>query len=362
MRGALVEEVRVELGPRAYPVVVGAGVLPEIGARLAGAGYSGRCALVTSERVGALYREPVLDALRAAGFQPALVEIPDGEEHKNLAWLAVLWDRLLDAGIERRSPLVALGGGVVTDLAGFAAATLLRGLPTAFVPTTLLGQIDAAVGGKTGINHVLGKNLIGAFHQPRLVVADVEVLATLPRRELVAGAAEVIKTAAISDARLFAELEERLDDLLALRNELVIPVVAACVRYKAGVVTEDEREERGGRAVLNFGHTIGHAIESLTGYRELLHGEAVAIGMVAAARVSHALGRCRPDTVERLTRLLKRAGLPTDIPAGLTPAAIALAMRSDKKSAGRRIRFVCLEEIGRTAFVELAGEEIVKHL
>src|SRR5213078_769797 len=184
MREQSGEEVRVELGPRSYPVVVAAGVLAETGPRLAAAGFGGRCALVTSERVGALYREPVLDSLRAAGFAPAVVEIPDGEEHKNLAWLAVLYDRLLDAGLERCSPLVALGGGVVTDLAGFAAATLLRGLPSVLLPTTLLGQIDAAIGGKTGINHVLGKNLIGAFHQPRLVLADVDTLATLPRREV----------------------------------------------------------------------------------------------------------------------------------------------------------------------------------
>src|SRR6266404_4767074 len=181
------EEVRVELGPRSYPVVVAAGVLAESGPRLAAAGFGGRCALVTSERVGALYREPVLASLRAAGFAPAVIEIPDGEEHKNLAWLAVLYDRLLEAGIERHSALVALGGGVVTDLAGFAAATLLRGLPSVLLPTTLLGQIDAAIGGKTGVNHVLGKNLIGAFHQPRLVLADVDTLRTLPRRELLAG-------------------------------------------------------------------------------------------------------------------------------------------------------------------------------
>jgi len=362
IRAPVREEVRVELGPRSYAVVIGAGALAETGQRLVAAGFGGRCALVTSERVGALYRKPVLESLRAAGFAPVLVEIPDGEEHKNLASLAVLYERLLEAGVERGSPLVALGGGVLTDLAGFAAATLLRGLPTVLLPTTLLAQVDAAIGGKTGVNHVLGKNLIGAFHQPRLVLADVDALSTLPRRELVAGVAEVIKTAAIGDAPLFAELEERLDRLLALEREVVVPVIAACVRYKARVVAEDEREVSGGRAVLNFGHTLGHAIEALTGYEELLHGEAVAIGMVAAARVSVALGRCRPETAGRLDRLLKRAGLPTDIPSGLTPAALALAVRSDKKSAGRRIRFVCLEEIGRTTFVELSGEEIVNHL
>src|SRR5438309_4240378 len=296
-------EVRVDLGARSYPVVIGAGVLAEVGPRLAAAGYRGRCALVTSERVGTLYREPVVASLAEAGFSPVAVEIPDGEQHKNLAWLAVLYDRLLDAGIERRSPLIALGGGVVGDLAGFAAATLLRGLPLVQVPTTLLGQVDAAIGGKTGINHALGKNLIGAFHQPRLVVVDVATLRSLPRREFVAGLAEVVKYAVIRDAELFAALEAQLDGLLGLDESVLVPVVASCCEHKAAVVAADEREESGERAVLNFGHTVGHALEVLTEYRRLLHGEAVAIGMVAAARVSQARGLCAAATVERLERL-----------------------------------------------------------
>ena len=360
--GMLSEEVRLDLGPRSYPIVIGADVLDEIGPRLAAAAFRGRCALVTSERVGQLYREPVLDALRRAGFRPALVEVPDGEEHKNLAWLAVVYERLLEAGLDRRSLVVALGGGVVSDLAGFAAATLLRGLPTAIVPTTLLGQVDAAIGGKTGVNHAVGKNLIGAFHQPRLVLADVAVLSTLPRREFLAGLAEVIKYGALGDAALFGRLESGLDQILQMSPELLISIVAACCRQKAAVVAADEREERGERAVLNFGHTVGHAIEALTEYRELLHGEAVAIGMVAAARVSRALGHCGDQAMARLERLLKHAGLPTDIPDGLTPAALALAMQHDKKSADGRIRFVCLQEIGRTVFVELSAEEIASKL
>ena len=304
----------------------------------------------------------MLSSLAGSGFRAAVVEIPDGEEHKNLAWLAVVCERLLEAGVERRTPVVALGGGVVSDLAGFAAATVLRGLPWVVVPTTLLAQVDAAIGGKTGVNHVLGKNLLGAFHQPRLVLADVDLLGTLRRRELVAGTAEVIKYAAIRDPKLFAELEEGIDDLLRLRAEMVVPVVAACARHKAVVVAEDEREERGGRAVLNFGHTVGHAIEALTDYREWLHGEAVAMGMMAAARLSRAVSHCPAAAVDRLERLLKRAGLPTEIPSGLAPAALTLAMQTDKKSAAGRIRFVCLEDIGRTAFVELSAQEIGSHL
>ena len=359
---AAAHEVHVDLGARAYPIVIGVGLLAEVGPRLAAAGYRGRCALVTSERVGALYREPVAASLGRAGFSPVAVEIPDGEEHKNLAWLAVLYDRLLDAGIERRSPLIALGGGVVGDLAGFAASTLLRGLPLVQVPTTLLAQVDAAIGGKTGINHALGKNLIGAFHQPRLVVIDVATLRTLPRREFVAGLAEVIKYGVIRDAELFATLEARLEALLGLEEAVLVPVVAACCRHKAAVVAADEREEGGERAVLNFGHTVGHALEVLTEYRRLLHGEAVAIGMVAAARVSRALGLCDAATVERLERLVRRAGLPTAMPDDVTPPALALAMHTDKKTAAGRIRFVCVEAIGRTRLVELSAEQVADQL
>ena len=356
------DEVRVDLGARSYPVLIGAGLLAELGPRLAAAGFQGRCALVTSERVGALYREPVVASLGDAGLSPTVVVIPDGEEHKNLAWLAVLYDRLLDAGIERRTPVVALGGGVVGDLAGFAAATLLRGLPLVQVPTTLLAQVDAAIGGKTGIDHAHGKNLVGAFHQPRLVLIDVATLRTLPRREFVAGLAEVIKYGMIRDAELFGTLEARLDALLALDEGVLVPVVATSCRHKAAVVAADEREQSGERAVLNFGHTIGHALEVLTEYRGLLHGEAVAIGMVAAARLSRALGVCDAATVERLERLLRRAGLPVAMPADVTASALALAMQSDKKTAGGRIRFVCVERIGRTRLVELSAQQIVDQL
>lgn len=361
MTAARPEEVRLDLGSRSYPIVVGVDVLAEIGPRLQALGFAKRCALVTSERVGTLYREPVVASLCAAGLEPAVVEIPDGEEHKNLAWLTVLYDRLIEARLDRRSPVIALGGGVISDIAGFAAATLLRGLPWAVVPTTLIGQVDAAVGGKTAIDHAFGKNLVGAFHQPRLVLADVGVLRTLPRRELAAGLAEVVKYGVIGDRALFADLETRLELVSGLDPEVMVPMVAGCCRQKARVVEADEREERGARAVLNFGHTVGHAVEALTEYRQLLHGEAVAIGMAAAARVSRDLGRCGGETVERIVALLKRAGLPTDIPSGLTPAALALAMQSDKKSTGGHIRFVAVEEIGRTAFIEMTAQEIVSH-
>jgi 3-dehydroquinate synthase len=355
-------EIMVELGPRSYPVVVGSGVLGHLGMRLAALGYGGRCALVTSTRVAALYRDRVVGTLRAAGFEPVVVEIPDGEEHKSLAWLALVYDRLLEAGIERTTPLVALGGGVVGDLAGFAAATLLRGLPLVQVPTTLLAQVDASIGGKTAVNHAQGKNLIGVFHQPRLVLADVETLGTLPRRELLAGLAEVVKYGVIGDLGLFEAIERQLDDLLRLDPELLTWLVATSGRHKADVVARDEHERSGLRATLNFGHTVGHAVEVLTGYRQFLHGEAVAIGMVAAARVSQAVDACDGTVVERIRALLDRAGLPTTLPRDLTRAALALAIRGDKKSHGGKIRFVAVEAIGRVRLIELTSDEIAARL
>ncbi len=355
-------EIQVDLGERSYPVVVGPGVLAQVGRRTASIATGSRCALLTSERVGALYREPVEGMLRAAGLDPVVVEIPDGEEHKSLAWLALVYDRLLEAGIERRTPLVALGGGVIGDLGGFAAATLLRGLPVVQVPTTLLAQVDAAVGGKTAVNHAQGKNLIGAFHQPRVVLADVDVLGTLPRRELLAGLAEVIKYGVIGDAGLFDTVERRLDAVLALDRELLTWIVATSARQKADVVSRDEHELTGLRATLNYGHTVGHAVEMLTDYRRFLHGEAVAIGMVAAARVSQALGACDAATVARIRDLLAAAGLPTELPDDLDRATLALAMRSDKKSHGGKIRFVAVRRIGQVELTDLDAAEITARL
>ncbi|MFN8543525.1 MAG: 3-dehydroquinate synthase [Candidatus Binatia bacterium] len=362
MSASVPDEVTVELGARSYQVVVGSDLLGSLGSRVAALGFRGRCGLVTSARVAALYRDPAVRSLKMAGLDPVVIEIPDGEEHKNLAWLAVIYDRLIDAGLDRHSVVVALGGGVIGDLAGFAAATLLRGIAVVQVPTTLLAMVDAAIGGKTAVNHARGKNLIGAFHQPRLVLADVGLLRTLPRREFRAGLAEVVKYGVIGDAALFAELEERLDAVLAHDEALLVRVVVTSVRHKAAVVAADEREETGGRAVLNFGHTVGHAIEVLTEYRQLLHGEAVAIGMVAAARISQGIGCCETRTRERLQALLERAGLPTEIPSDLRPQALALAMQADKKAAAGRIRFVAVEAIGRTRLVELTASEIVSHL
>jgi 3-dehydroquinate synthase len=356
------ETVRVELGARAYDVVIGADVLDTLGSRLVALGFTGRCGLVTSDRVAALYRARVERSLVLAGFTPVVVEVPDGEQEKTLATLGRIFDALLGAGIDRGTAVIGLGGGVIGDVTGFAAATLLRGLPVVQVPTTLLAQVDASIGGKTAVDHPVGKNLIGAFHQPRLVLADVGVLGTLPRRELLAGLAEVVKYGVIGDAALFARIEADPSAVVTVDPTALVPIVAACARQKAAVVAADEREERGERAVLNFGHTVGHALEAVTGYGRFLHGEAVSIGMVAAARVSHALGVCAATTVDRISSLLGRLGLPVAVPADVAPAALGAAMRADKKSAGGRIRFIAVEDIGPTRFVPLTAQDIVDRL
>jgi 3-dehydroquinate synthase len=356
------DTIRVELPGRSYDVVVGAGLLASIGERLAALVSRRRAAVVTNDVVRGLHGDAVLGALGAAGFETTLVALPDGEAHKTMASVAMIHDRLLGWGVDRGTPVIALGGGVVGDVAGFAAATLLRGVPVVQVPTTLLAQVDSSIGGKTGVNHPTGKNLVGAFHQPVLVLADVATLATVPRRELVAGVAEVVKYGVIGDPELFETLEARAGDLVDGDDDLLTAVVARCARQKAAVVVADEREERGARAVLNFGHTVGHAIETVTEYRRFLHGEAVAMGMVAAARVSEAIGVAEAGTGGRIAGVLVRAGLPHEMPVELRTPALAAAMQRDKKAAGGRVRFVAVERIGRTRFVELTGSEIQRHL
>jgi 3-dehydroquinate synthase len=349
--------VTVDLGERSYPIVIGAGLLADVGPRLTATLRSRAAALITNPTVAALYLDRVHASLRDAGVQVTVIEIPDGEEHKNLAWLAFIYDRLIAAGLERTAAVLALGGGVIGDLAGFAAATFLRGVPFVQLPTTLLAQVDSSVGGKTGVNHSAGKNLIGAFYQPRLVLVDVDALRTLPRRELVAGLVEVIKYGAILDAELFAFVEQRLDRILALDRDLLVHIVERCCTLKATVVQRDEREADY-RSILNFGHTLGHAIESLTEYKRYLHGEAVAIGMAFAARLSAVRGYCSEETMQRIVRLLGRAGLPVEVPPELVGPQLGLVIESDKKVASGKVKFVCIEGLGRTRFEYLTSAEI----
>ena len=356
------QTVRVNLGPASYPAQVGASILDQLGKLALDAGLKpGRCAIVTDTNVEKLYGAQVADALEKSGFAPVVISVPPGESSKSLATLELLYDRMTAAGLDRASAVFALGGGVVGDLAGFGAATYLRGIPLVQIPTTVVAQVDSALGGKTGVNHRHAKNLIGAFYQPRLIVADVATLATLPAREFREGLAEVIKYGAIMDAPMIADLERDLDAILARKLGLLELVVARSLAHKAAVVSADERDD-GLRKLLNFGHTIGHAIEASSGYGKYFHGEAVAIGMVAASRLSSAYAGFSADDASRLQRLLERAGLPTAMPPKLRNDEFLRALSLDKKRAAGAIEFVLLDRLGHALTRSLSIDEIVRPL
>jgi 3-dehydroquinate synthase len=355
------ETLSVNLGDRSYPIYVGEGILSQAGDLLLQTGLRGKVAVVSNPTIAQLYLDALHEALAHSGFEVVPVLVPAGEEHKVIESLAVIYDRLIDERCERQSCVLALGGGVVGDLAGFAAATYLRGIPYVQVPTTLLAQVDSSVGGKTGVNHRDGKNLIGAFYQPRLVVIDVSVLDSLPKRELVAGLAEVIKYGVIADAELFKVLEQEIHELVALERELLIGVISGCCSIKAKVVEQDEREDDY-RAVLNFGHTIGHALEAVTGYTRFLHGEAVGVGMAKAAAISVQQGFCDQRSFERVRKVIKKAGLPLEIPSGISMQDLIQAMEVDKKSSAGKIKFVMCAGIGKTSFHWLTPGEILAAL
>jgi 3-dehydroquinate synthase len=337
------QTVRVALGERAYPIHIGAGLLGR-GELVAAALPQRRAAIVTNGTVAPLYLDRFAAALETAGVATLHVVVPDGEAHKDWPTLNVVFDALLAQRCDRKTAIIALGGGVIGDLAGFAAATYQRGVPFVQVPTTLLAQVDSSVGGKTAINHPLGKNMIGAFHQPRVVVADTDTLTTLPERELRAGLAEVIKHGAIRDRAFFDWLEANLDALLARDGPALAHAVQRSVEIKAAVVALDERET-GERALLNFGHTFGHAIEAGLGFGTWLHGEAVGAGMAMAANLSARLGLLDRAGADRLRALLVRAGLPVVGPALGAERYVEL-MSVDKKVEGGRLRFVLLDALG----------------
>jgi 3-dehydroquinate synthase len=329
--------LKVELGERSYPIVIGSGLLGgefDLGEYLAG----NDCLVVTNETVAPLYHAKLEANL--PGRTIATINLPDGEAFKTLDTASSILDELVANRAARDTTVIALGGGVVGDIAGFAAACYMRGVAFIQVPTTLLAQVDSSVGGKTGVNHPQGKNLIGAFYQPRIVLIDTATLGTLPDRELKAGLAEVIKHGAIADADFFSWLEDHMTDLLARDPEALAYAVQRSCEIKAEVVAEDERES-GRRAILNFGHTFGHAIERCQGYGEWLHGEAVAAGMVMAAELSGIDTR----DIDRLRQLVASAGLPTD-PPQIGAAAMAEAMGMDKKVIGKQLRFVVLDRLG----------------
>ena len=335
--------VEVRLGGRSYPIHIGERLLAQAGALL-DIPAGGRGVAVTNAIVAAHHLDALKASLRARGMRVDVVVLPDGEAHKNQATLDDLLTRLLELRVERSTTLIAVGGGVVGDIAGFAAAIYQRGIALVQVPTTLLSQVDSSVGGKTGINHPLGKNMIGAFWQPRAVLIDTAVLATLPARELRAGLAEVIKYGAIRDAGFFAWLEDNISALLAKDPAALAHAIRRSCEIKAEIVAADERES-GERALLNFGHTFGHAIEAAQGYGEWLHGEAVAAGMVCAARLSGRVCGLDASDARRLSALIAAAGLPVS-PPGIAPDRWLELMRRDKKVEGGAMRFVLLEKLG----------------
>jgi len=356
--------VPVELGDRRYEVRVEPTALERLGAIVRGVAPHDRCAMIADAEVARLYADRALASLRAEGYAPIVHAIEPGEGHKTLDTVRAAYDAMLGAKLERKSPVVALGGGVVGDTAGFVAATYLRGVPFVQCPTSLLAMVDASVGGKVGVNVPQGKNLIGAFHQPAAVVIDPLVLQTLPPREMRCGLAECVKHGVIRDAGLFRWIGDHLAEITAGDPDTLAKLIAANVAVKASVVVEDERES-GVRAHLNFGHTFAHAIEATAGYGVIEHGEAVALGMVAAARMAIGLGRCDAAVIDPLLDLLGRIGLPTRADLAPTPDLMN-AMTLDKKVAGSRIRFVLPTELGAvevvddvpTAAVEAAWQSI----
>lgn len=340
------EAVTIDLGDRAYDILIGPGLLsqPQAWSSLPRASTA---VIVSNETVGPIYAERLRQSLAPHYPQVLRLDLPDGEVHKHWGTLNRVFDHLLAHGCDRKTVLFALGGGVVGDMTGFAAACYMRGVPFVQVPTTLLAQVDSSVGGKTGINHPLGKNMIGAFYQPHRVVCDLDTLATLPERELSAGLAEVIKYGPIADAGFLDWIEAHLDALRARDPFALAHAVRRSCEIKAWVVSQDERES-GLRAILNFGHTFGHAIEAGLGYGEWLHGEAVGCGMVMAGELSARLGLVPSGFVDRLRRIVERAGLPVVAPALGVQRYLEL-MRVDKKAEAGDIRYVVIESVGRAA-------------
>ena len=342
--------IRVRLrgpGRTSYLVHVGSGLLPSLSGHLRKIVPAHRYFLITDSNVGRLYGRRYLSRMKRAGLDAHLLTVPAGERSKTRETKSRLEDRILALGGGRDGAVVALGGGMISDLAGFTAATFHRGIPIVLVPTTLLAMVDAAIGGKTAVDHPRGKNLIGAFHQPHAVFADVATLATLSEREFRSGLAEVVKTAVVGDASLFRRMEKSPAAILARRPAALADLVAACCRVKARVVEADERELNL-RAVLNFGHTLGHALEHLLAYK-MSHGEAVAVGMVLESRAAEAAGILARGEADRITALLERLGLPTCLPAGVEPDRILEAARSDKKSRRGELRYALPAGIGRMA-------------
>ena len=350
--------VAVNLGARSYDIVVERGALASIGERLRALRVGSRVALFTDPGIRRLYGKTVVESLEGAGLTVSVVELPEGEAAKTVTVVSEGWDACFAAGLDRSSTVVALGGGAVGDLAGFVSATYMRGTNFVQVPTTVLAQVDASSGGKTAIDHATVKNLVGAFHQPRLVIVDTATADTLPAREYRSGLAEIVKHGIVLEAAYFDDVEASAETLLARDRATVDRVIGGSCRLKAAVVERDERESEL-RMVLNYGHTIGHAIEAVTGFAQLTHGEAVSLGIAAEAALAVRLGRASAETRRRQERLLERLGLPTRM-AALDPGRILDAMARDKKARDGRVPFVLAPEIGRFEVVQGVSADDVR--
>jgi 3-dehydroquinate synthase len=355
--------IRVELPEQSYDIAIASGSLDRLGEQCSGLNLGKKVLVVSNPVVFKHYGGIAIASLKSAGFDVYTCILPAGERYKSLNSIQKIYDVALEHRLERSSTMVALGGGVIGDMTGFAAATWLRGINFVQVPTTLLAMVDASVGGKTGVNHPQGKNLIGAFYQPRLVLIDPEILKTLPVREFRAGMAEVIKYGVIWDAGLFSQMEEskRLDQMRYLNEGLLTEILNKSCQAKADVVSKDEKEA-GLRAILNYGHTIGHAVESLTGYRIVNHGEAVAIGMVAAGEIAVHLQLWDKESTQRQDALIKKAGLPTRLPAGLDIDAIADVLQTDKKVKAGKVRFILPTQIGVVTITDEVPADVIRQV
>jgi len=351
--------VRVELGSRSYPITIGSGILPAIGRLLKELDFSGSIALVSNTKVFPLYGAAVSRSLSACGFSCTEIILPDGEEFKTMASAEKICEAMLRARFDRTSVVVALGGGVVGDLSAFAASVYMRGIDFIQVPTTLLAQVDSSVGGKTGVNHPLGKNMIGTFWQPRLVWIDIDTLLSLPRREFAAGVAEIVKYGIIRDQEVFDFLEKNSQNVLNLEREPLTHIISRSCEIKADVVARDEREG-GLRAILNFGHTIGHALETATGYTSFLHGEAVAVGMYVESEIARLLGIIGSEDVLRIRRLLSNYGLPSAIPGDINLELFFDSMKLDKKAVSGTLRFILPDRIGNVTIHSAVPEPLIR--
>jgi len=351
-------EIQVLLGERSYSIHVGAGMEADLGLQCRRNGLPGHLALITDRTVGSLYLRAVKKSLVSAGYEVTPIVVPPGEKEKSLTRANNIFTQMLKNGIGRKAAVIALGGGVIGDLSGFVAATYHRGLPLVQIPTTLLSQVDSSIGGKTAVNHPLGKNMIGAFHQPVFVWTDVQYLRTLPKREVVCGLGEIVKYGVILDSNLFSFIESRLDEILRLSEETVMHVQAVCSSLKAALVSQDERE-LGKRIILNYGHTLGHALEAAGQYRLLKHGEAVLMGMIGENYLAREMGLLSKPDHDRILDLIRR--VPLQHKAGrLLKSAIMAAMGRDKKSVTGKKRFVLPVRIGETTIAESVPPELIQ--